>query len=91
MPPIAPFVGVSDIGEGFLGPETGGRTRDLNPGPTKRSCCKVRGSNPGPTKTSCAQGHEEMHRSRTNNTDRAHDFHVEYGCGTTDGGQTVRR
>ena len=30
--------------------ETGDWVQELNPGPTKRSCCKVRESNPGPTK-----------------------------------------
>ena len=38
------------------GRETGNWARESNLGPTKRSCCKVRGSNPGPSKTSCLQG-----------------------------------
>ena len=32
------------------GLKTDGWVRESNPGPTKRSCCKVRESNPGPTK-----------------------------------------
>ena len=43
-------MGASDIGHGYYGPETGDRVQETNPGPTKRSCCKVRESNPGPTK-----------------------------------------
>ena len=33
-----------------MGLKTGERVQESNPGPTKRSCCKVRESNPGPTK-----------------------------------------
>ena len=44
------IVGASDIGHGYYGPETGDRVQESNPGPTKRSCCKVRELNPGPTK-----------------------------------------
>ena len=44
------IMGASDIGHGYYGPETGDRIRESNPGPTKRSCCKVRELNPGPTK-----------------------------------------
>ena len=40
----------NDIGHGYYGPETGVWVRESNPGPTKRSCCKVKESNPGPTK-----------------------------------------
>ncbi len=40
----------SDIGNGYYGPETGDPVWESNPGPTKRSCCKVRELNPGPTK-----------------------------------------
>ena len=40
----------ADIGHRYYGPETGDWVQESNPGPTKRSCCKVRESNPGPTK-----------------------------------------
>ena len=44
------IVGASDIGHRYYGPETGHRVWESNPGPTNRSCCKVRELNPGPTK-----------------------------------------
>ena len=47
---------MADIGHGYYGPETGAQVQESNPGPTKRSCCKVRGSNPGPTKKTMMQG-----------------------------------
>ena len=40
----------ADIGHGYYGPKTDDWVRESNPGPTKRSCCKVRESNPGPTR-----------------------------------------
>ena len=56
VPPVAPFVEASGIGQGYHGPETGGRAQESNPQPTKKSCCEVRGSNPGPTKKIVQQG-----------------------------------
>ena len=44
------FLSSSDIGHGYYGPETGNWVGESNPGPSKRSQCKGRGSNPGPTK-----------------------------------------
>ena len=40
VPPVAPFVGVSDIGQGYCGPETGNWVQESNPVDLqKRSCC----------------------------------------------------
>jgi hypothetical protein len=86
-----PIVGASDIGHGFYWLTTSDRTRESNPGPTKYSCCKGRESNPGPTKISCARVSRKISRSRTKNTDRARDFHVERVHRMTDDGQTNGR
>ena len=86
-----PIVGASDIGHGFYWLTTSDRTRESNPGPTKYSCCKGRESNPGPTKISCARVSRKISRSRTKNTDRARDFHVERVHRMTDDGQTDGR
>ena len=53
VPPVAPFVGASDIGHGFNWPETaetGNWAWESNPGPIKIKSGTVQGSNPRPKK-----------------------------------------
>ena len=42
VPPVAPFVGAGDIGQGFHRPETGNWAWESNLGPRKILCCEVR-------------------------------------------------
>ena len=43
------------MGHGYNGPKQAIRARELNPGTTKRPCCKGRGLNPVPTERSCCK------------------------------------
>ncbi len=70
----------TDIGHGYYGPETDVQDRESNPGPTKRSCCKVRGSHPGPTQNTIMQdqGFEPWIYKKDCAYERAHDR--QYDC-----------
>ncbi len=60
VPPVAPFVGMSDIAQGYYRPEKGNRAWESNPGPAKSLCCEVKGSNHGPAKYCVYDEHKNM-------------------------------
>ena len=101
VPPVAPFVGASDIGHGFNWPETGNWAWESNPGPIKLKSGIVQGLNPGPTKfrdhmdhkkqVDLIAGSQEIYSNTDRHVERDRDIHVERARWMMDGGQTNER